>query len=261
MSRADVRFFIDQAKPYGMPTAFLTRLLNEYDWDFESGRDDRVRDGWTVFGLLPHELILSEYTSKGLGRLDWADSVSVLTLYHEGTHAYIDLVDYDDSREFEEAKEYYNWAPLEDGNKVLPIHDTERAVQEAAAEYVGHRASTLWKTWGRLKFLDLMVKRVSDGQTTVAQAIQVMRGSGKHTVRNDYWKAMSQQYFGYVDHRGQVEINYPIYPKLSAFCDRTILENSILDQFDHMAGLNTYYQAVYQSAQKFPELAKVIEEG
>ena len=83
-----------------------------------------------------------------------ADSISVLRAYHEGTHAFIDLVDYDDTREFGEAMKYYEWAKLKNGDNVWPDVDTERAVQEAAAMYVGNRAATVWKTWGRVKFSD-----------------------------------------------------------------------------------------------------------
>src|SRR5215831_8012546 len=167
MSLADVRSFIKQAQQYDMPTAFLERLVNEYKFDFETGRgDDHV-------SYVPwhHELVLYESTWKGLSRPDFADSTSVLNLYHEGTHAYIDLTDYDQTREFGEAMKYYEWAKLKNGDKVWPEVDTERAVQEAAAMYVGHRAAMVWKTWARVKLLDKLVKSVSDGKMTVAKAI------------------------------------------------------------------------------------------
>jgi hypothetical protein len=258
MNLADIRTFISQAASYSMPTAYLTRLVNEYEFDFEDGPGtDHVRDGW----LLSHKLVLYEPTWRGLTRSDFADVVSVQTLYHEGTHAYIDLVDYDDSREFGEAMQYYEMSKLADGNYLFET-DTERAVQEAAATYVGHRASTLWKTWWRVKFVAQLVKNVADGQMTVARAIELMKLTGKSTVRNDYEAAMRQQVFGYVSpdrfSDDQVQLTKPIYYKLSAYCDRMILENSIADSFDHMPQINMVLEGVYRAAQKFPELAKAM---
>ena len=62
MSLADIRQFITQAQQYDMPTAFLTRLVNEYDIDFETGTgDDHVNGGWRH-----HKLVLYEKTWKGL---------------------------------------------------------------------------------------------------------------------------------------------------------------------------------------------------
>jgi len=239
-----------------MPTAFLTRLINDYKFDFESGTGtDHVKSGWWH-----HELVLYEKTWKGLSRPDFADSISVLNLYHEGTHAYIDLVDYDQTREFGEAMKHYEWAKLTNGDKVWPDVDTERAVQEAAAMYVGNRAATVWKTWARLKLLDQLVKKVSDGKLTVAKGIEIMRNTGKSTVANDYWADMSERVFGYVERDGkQVEVaDRPIYYKLADYCDRVILENSISDHLVKMPALGNYIDNVYRAAQKFPELAKAM---
>src|SRR5579884_351241 len=191
MSLSDIRLFIKQAQQYSMPTAFLTRLVNEYKFDFETATGDaHVNTGWWH-----HELVLYEQTWKGLTRPDFADSVSVLNLYHEGTHAYLDLIDYDQTRQFGEAMKYYEWAKLTNGDYVRPEADSERAVQEAAAMYVGYRAATVWKTWWPVKFIDKLVKSVSDGQMTVARAIEIMGSTGQSTVANDYWAAMSDQVF------------------------------------------------------------------
>jgi hypothetical protein len=210
MNLADIRSFISEAQQYSMPTAYLTRLVNEYEFDFEDGPGtDHVRDGW----LLSHKLVLYEPTWRGLTRPNFADVVSVQTLYHEGTHAYIDLVDYDETREFGEAMQCYEMSKLADGNYLFET-DTEQAVQEAAATYVGHRASTLWKTWWRVKFVDQLAKSAVDGKMTVARAIEIMKGTGKSTVRNDYEAAMREQVFGYVTPTrftgDQVELTKPI---------------------------------------------------
>jgi hypothetical protein len=252
MSLSDIRSFISQAQQYAMPTKFLTRLVNEYDFDFESGTGtDHVSYG------LHHELVLYESTSKGLTR-DFADWGSVLNLYHEGTHAYIDLTDYDDTREFGEAMKYYEYAKLKNGDRLMTEDDTEHAVQEAAAMYVGNRASTLWRTWWRVKFLDQLVKNLSEGKMTVARAIEVWGNTGKSTIANDYWAAMTDQVFGYVERDGnQVAIaDKPIFYKLADYCDKTILENSISEHIVHMPALGKYIDTVYAAAKKFPELVK-----
>src|SRR5262245_48812136 len=91
MALSDIRFFVKQAQQYSMPTAFLTRLINEYKFDFETGAGtDHVNASWWH-----HELVLYEKTWRGLTRPEFADDESVENLYHEGTHAYIDLADYD----------------------------------------------------------------------------------------------------------------------------------------------------------------------
>jgi hypothetical protein len=256
MSLSDVRNFINQAQQYSMPTAFLTRLVNEYDFDFEAGSgDDHVS-----YVLWHHELVLYESTWKGLSRPEFADTVSVLTLYHEGTHAFIDLVDYDQSREFGEAMKYYEWAKLQKGDRVWPDVDTEHAVQEAAAMYVGNRASTVWKTWARLRLLEKLVKSVADGKMTVARGVDLVHTTGRSTVANDYWADMSAKVFGYVQ-RGdnQLEIlDKPIFKKLADWCDRNILENKISDHLVNMPALGKYVDTVYRAAQQIPELAKAM---
>jgi hypothetical protein len=256
MNVAGIRIFIGQAVQYSMPTAFLTRLVNEYDFDFESGTGtDHVHYGWWH-----HELVLYEQTWKGLTRPDFADLASVLNLYHEGTHAYIDLVDYDETQEFGRAMQYYERAKLKNGDILWTEDDTEEAVQEAAAMYVGNRASTVWKTWGRLKMLEKFVQNVTDGKMTVARGIELIQMTGKSTVANDYAADMSKQVFGYVERDGdQVEIaDKPIYYKLADWCDRNILENKISDQLIHMPALGNYLDKVYRAAQKVPELAKAM---
>jgi hypothetical protein len=156
---------------------------------------------------------------------------------------------------------YYEWAKLKNGDKVWPDVDTERAVQEAAAMYVGHRAQTVWNTWKRVKLIDKLVKSVLDGRMTVARGVEVIQLTGRSTVANVYAADMSEQVFGYVEHNGdQLEIaDKPIYYKLSDYCDRVILENKISDQLIHMPALGKYLDTVYQAAQKYPELAKAME--
>lgn len=258
MSVADVRSFINQAQKYSMPTAFLTRLVNEYKFDFEDGAGtDHVS---YYYWWRRNQLVLYESTWKGLARPDMVVTDSVLALYHEGTHAFIDLVDYDETREFGEAMKYYEWARLKDDSKVWPEVETERAVQETAGMYVGYRASTVWDTWRRVKLVEQLVKVVLDGKMTVARGVEMIHQTGRKTIANEYAANMSRQVFGYVEHNGdQLEIaDKPIFYKLSDWCDRAILENKISDHFDHMPALSKYLDTVCQAAQKFPELAKAI---
>jgi hypothetical protein len=255
MGVAEIRIFLNQAQQYSLPTAFLTRLLNEYDFDFESGQGlDGVNYGWWH-----HELVLYETTWKGLTRPDFADLTSVLNLYHEGTHAYIDLVKYDESREFVQAKWHYEGAKLKNGD-IISSDDTERAVQEAAAMYVGNRASTVWTAWSRLRWMEKYVKLVSAGQMAVARAIELIQNASQSTVFEEYSASMSKQVFGYVmvDDKQVAISDKPIYYKLSDWCDRVVLENKIPDQLIQVQGFATYFETVYKAAQQFPELAKVI---
>jgi hypothetical protein len=263
MSLSDVRLFIDKAKEYSMPVSFLIRLVNEFDFDFETGEGtDHVAKYW----VRHDELVLYENTWKGLTR-PHVDSSTVDTLYHEGTHAYIDLDDYDETQEFGRAIQYYVGAQLEKGYAgpafVIDEREAEGAAQEAAAMYVGYRASTVWSTWRRLEIMRLIVKNVLDGKETAARAIDVLNLTSRPTVANEYGAAMQKQVFGYVQ-RGDDQIpiaNKAIYTKLSDYCDRTILDNRISDHFDHTLALKVYFDSVYQMALKFPELAQAMIRG
>src|SRR5262245_12179079 len=112
MSLADVRFFINQAQLYDMPTRFLEQLVNHYKWDFETGPgENHVNVCWRT-----HKIVLSESTCTALRRADMAGISSVLTLYHECTHASSDWLDYDDAREFGEAMKHYEYAKRKNGD-------------------------------------------------------------------------------------------------------------------------------------------------
>jgi hypothetical protein len=236
--------------------------MNEGKFQCKFGKgDSRYSPFW-------HEITLYESTWKGLdvpvsanGIPVLASDVSVQTLYHEATHAYIELDDYDQTQEFGEAMKYYNHVKLENGNIVL---NTERAVTEAAAEYVGHRASTVWSAWWRMNFLaNSLLPSVMIGKMTVARAEDLIDISGQNSIPVTYNLAMQQRIFGYTDDSGeQSEIAAtPIFDKLRDYCDRVILDHKIYDDFNNMLWLRTTFQALYRLMGKYPTLAAAMIRG
>ena len=165
-----------------------------------------------------------------------ADQGSVNTLYHEATHAYIDLVDLDDENLWAEAVWIYKRAKLKSGKMVS---HPSRVVNEAAAMYVGHRASSMYHVWTQMatswnSVLDLVdAKKLTRAQMDLVIARYVPEG----TIEAAYNTAMREVVFGY-DAEGlgpQDEvIGQPIPQQLRTYCDAVILEDKIKNDFRSM---------------------------
>ena len=136
--------FIATAAGLGMPVALLQKVRKDYTIKYKRGTGlDHVKTFW-------NDLVLYEPTVQGLRQpgSQWADAVSVQTLYHEATHAVIDIDDVDDNGLFKEAVYLYKQARLTNGRAV---DDPERVAHEAAGTYVGHRAASAWQIFQKIE--------------------------------------------------------------------------------------------------------------
>lgn len=251
-----IRHFITESAKYDMPTRFLTRVINEYEIDFDSGSGlDHTSQFWNTITFF-------RSTWEGLRRRGFADSSSVQTLYHEATHAYFDLEDYGEEDEFGEAMQYYEMAKLANGNYIYES-DTERAVDEAAGAYVGHRASRVWMAWSRLDFFTQVLADVSAGKFPVAKGRELILATGPFSIPQTYARDMQRRVFGYVESGGdQSEIaSKPIPYKLRDHCDRVLLENKISDNFHQMVRLKLNFETLYKSMTQFPSMAAAMIGG
>jgi hypothetical protein len=268
--------FITEATKVGMPTRFLSRVLDKYRFisSSDSGKHETSRF-WEEITL--DRSMWADLQRPGLmGKFD-----AVSTLYHEATHAYIDLEGYGETQEFEEAMEYYNMAELADGNHIWNKDMRVRAVEEAAADYVGHRAKTLWRAWTRLESLaDLLIK-VSAGKMTVDKGRElILSGAAideatksKLSVPAEYNIDMQERVFGYVmvgdgtwkapihpDVQRKI-VSKPIPDKLREHCDKVILEDKIYDDFNSMLRLRINFETLYKSMTQFSPMAEAMLRG
>ncbi len=229
--------FVLVAETYGMPVRFLKKVVLEYDF----GIDDDANSDHTNTTL--NGMTLSTPTLLGL-RHDatrMADEIAVNTLYHEATHAYVDLVDADETDLWAEAVREYQGAKLKNGKVV---DDADRVAQEAAAEYVGWRASGAWTALRMMSNLNTMLdkfeaRQISEGRMQSAWDLFQSRG----TVPEVYNQSMMQRVFGYqMMSGGQASIaERPIPYRLKRWCD-SVLEYKILDRFDQMGALRSQYE-------------------
>lgn len=263
-----IRQFITEASKYGMPTRFLDRVRKEYHFtsSSDSGKDETSRF-W-------QEIALDRGMWASLQHPGFTGFDAVDTLYHEATHAYIDLEDYGETREFEEAREYYSLAKLADGNSILNKDQRERAVEEALAEYVGHRASTLWRAWSRLDYLAEVLRNVSAGKyeedrgTELIVANAAKEQANPLSVPAEYNINMQERVFGYVEEprlfKSAVAVRIaskPIPDKLREHCDKVILEDKIYDDFNSMLRLRINFETLYKSMTQFPLMAEAMMRG
>jgi len=164
----------------------------------------------------------------------WSTS-SVASLYHESTHAYLDIYKNVASvQAFTKAGiAYYTGARLADGQTVS---DPERVFQEAAASYVGERASEYFKA---RQTLSVAEAKFEGGDVTGARRLVGL-------ARSQFNEASQDKNFGYQDvwdwsTRGyeQDAVTKPVSKELTNFLDATVLEGRIKANFDDNAEFST----------------------
>jgi hypothetical protein len=236
--------FIDAASNLGMPVNLLRRVRSDYTIKFKRGDgDDHVSPFW-------NDLVLYETTVNGLKQPGsrWADAVSVQTLYHEATHAIVDIDDVDDNGLFKSAVFEYDRAKLVNGKRV---DDPDRVAQEAAGCYVGHRAASAWQIFQKIEFWMSVLDQHETGKMTAARARELFSMTTQGVSIPEYYeRLMRERIFGYQEvGSGQVSVNYPIPNLLRVYCD-SVLENKILDNFAHMTLYTSRYDALKQRLAK-----------
>ena len=228
---ATLQRFIHMAEVHGMPVKFLRTVMREYTIKYDPGSGTAHTEPFW------NNLILDDDTMSGL--LDpenvRGSNGSVSTLYHEATHAYIDIVDLDDENLWAEAVWLYKRAKLKSGKKVS---EPDGVVNEAAAMYVGHRASSMYRVWRQLAQLNSFLDAVETKKMTPARAanligISVPEGS----IEAAYNRAMREVVFGYEAQGGDKQdpvASEPIPQQLRTYCDAVILEDKIQNDFRSM---------------------------
>src|SRR4051812_12065656 len=144
------------------------------------------------------------------------------------------------------SRAYYAGSLRESG---LPVDDEEVAFQEAAAEYVGHRASSYWAAFASLIFFEKLLN--DPPKAGVGRAVTQFK-----TVPSDYNAAMATRRMGYQMAGGwgakvQDPLTKNISPELRGFCDRVLLERRVPDHFASAKELATKYNAIVR---KHPQL-------
>lgn len=177
-----------------------------------------------------------------------SEGEAVNELYHEATHAYLDLklgrgADdhisqnyYEKDHElqypkkiFEKYRHYYAGAslrePIQCRMRNVPqgmVSDPETVLNEAMAMYIGTRASQYWTTMDRLTFFRDTAKSSNRDKLLRFVASEIM----------EYERTMANRVVGYDEFCGkQSAISDKIIPEeVKVMCDR-ILENKIPDKF------------------------------
>jgi len=174
-------------------------------------------------------------------------NAGVQSIYHEATHAWFDIKSArpDVAGLVKRGKVYYSGSLRSSGQKV---DDEDRALQEAAAAYVAHRASSYFAAYASLSnYEKLLGHPPANG---VTQALSMAR-----RVPSEYDIRMADRVMGYqmMSRFSSVQdpLTKPISTDLRAFCDRVLLELRIPDSFNLALPLKRRYDAL---AQKFPTL-------
>lgn len=237
LKKVSLSTFIHQAQQYGLPVRFLAYVNTNYNiFSFA---------GWEETWPTLNTMWLSEQSLNYVQLLSFEqpqdEARGIEPIYHECTHAYFDLKSEDPKVRtvLTAGQQYYRSAPLKGGGV---SHDETRLVQEAAAEYVGHRVSRYWLAAERLFLLNKLA---------VPKNSKLLPGIKERAdkVPSNYNRAMAERTFGY-EYRGsgkrrqQVQTRRVILPDLRRFCDGALLERTIPDKFGQAARLMTQHGAL-----------------
>jgi hypothetical protein len=229
--------FVANADYFGLPVGFLKAVGKSYSFG--------VR--WTD-GPSETDVYFNKITLSSAGVYDQLVDLAygpprgvtsaLLTAYHEGSHAYLDLKE-DDPR-FKAfvagGLAHYKGAPLKDGTT---CRDPERLLTEAVAAYVAERAVTWWMAFDALASLTADAER---GKGTPGARAQLANKA--RTGYNSVCKQADYVY-GYDEvNSQQVETTRPMTAAMRAFLDKEFLEDRIPDEFDAATRLAPLYQAL-----------------
>jgi len=230
--------FVQQVEGYGMPVKFLKMVASKYTFGTTSGIANT--NVWlNNIDLSESELSTLRSGFRPGGTL--GESPTIGTLYHESTHAYLDLRDGEMKFKafISDGEKYYKGASLSNGKSAS---DPGRIFQEAAASYVGQRAAT-W--YGTYDFIESISEGIDEktwaGKGDPAYYDRVEKLVAK--IPGDYDRSMRERVFGYQESWGdQVETTKPISAAIKGFCDLEILEGKISDSFESSGFLKQRHQ-------------------
>jgi hypothetical protein len=159
---------------------------------------------------------------------DYQASTGVLNIYHESTHAWLDLqAERSDVRNLRQAGvAYYRGAALEKGGAT---NDPARIFQEAIAEYVGHRAAAYWTALATLSAVAGAARRKGLRRDVLSSLLRKAVRT-----RDTYERDMAQRTFGYQTACFWCAQQYTtkvISTPLKGFADRVLLEDKLSEHF------------------------------
>lgn len=226
--------FVRNAERYGLPVRFLRRVGRDYDISF--GSSSAVNTWFNSMTLEEEDL---ESASRMAPTLPIGEGSAIRTIYEEATHAYLDLLSDEPrfSRFIGVGERHYRGARTTGGTVTT---DPGRVFQEAAANYVAHRAATWWLTFESLSIYTSMA--ASDP----AAASRLRQMNAFERLRDDYNRQMTQVVFGYSEEGGflglgseQAETTRAMSGDMKDFLDHELLEDKTPDTFDAVAGFQT----------------------
>jgi hypothetical protein len=235
--------FIAAAERSGLPVGFLRRI-GQSNYGFSYGESSYV--------LLSRDLIVLQKgdleRGANLAPPLPSESSQLATLYHESTHAWLDLAKNESAvtKLFDEGRMHYEAAPLKNGAKA---DDPERLFHEAMGVYVGHRVAVYWQALETLTYLETASRRKEVDRPYLVQLARAARAR--------YARDMAKRVFGYQPPPGrfwsreQVETTRVIFNAMKGFCDRVLLEDKISDQFERQPALMELWAKLQE---QFPEL-------
>jgi hypothetical protein len=230
---------IGNAEYYGLPVGFLRAVGKQYDLKIIKENEIQYTTTTWIHNIHLHRSDFDSLLDMNAGK-PVGGGPQISTLYHESTHAYLDMkkADAEFKRFIDDGLAYYKDAPLRDGSTGT---DPERLLTEAAATYVGHRTST-W--WGALEFLTIITVGIATGENRNLGKAKIFANKS----RDEYDSYMRERVFGYEMHGGeQVETSRQITAPMKEFLDSKILEDKIPDAFgDNPKLVKLYFDIIHQ---------------
>lgn len=242
--------FIRAAERHDLPVGFL-RYVSQSSYTYSQSSSSSF-----VVPTFNHMVLERGTVEQGANlslALPMGEGTAVQTIYHETTHAWLELKK--GEREvkalFAHGDEYYKAAPLSSG--AAKADDPARIFHEAMGSYVGHRAATYWAALELLTAVDSLATKDVD-PVKRSKLIRMARDA-----RMKYGTAMGERVFGYQNGPGwfsvfreQNETTKAISNRMKDFCDRVLLEAKLPEAFDRKARLLDVWNKL--KAKFYPDL-------
>jgi hypothetical protein len=229
--------FVGNAAYFGMPVNFLKAVGKSYRFGVRMFGGSSQTDTYLNMIDLSSASVYDQLVGMKYGPPRGVAS-ALLTAYHEGSHAYLDIKENEASFKtfIADGKAYYKDAPLDDGTA---SKNPERLLTEVVATYVSERAVAWWAAFDSLASL---TAEAEAGKGTQAGRLKLANKA------RDNYNAITKQdkyVYGYDMSGGkQAETTRPMTGPMRAFLDKEFLEDKIPDDFDKATRLFPLYQAL-----------------
>ena len=221
---------IERLQHYRMPVRFLRFVASRYTFR-QTYRGVDATNEWV--NRIDFSIDNVRRWSRGFrpgGVL--GETTSIQTLFHEFTHAYLDLKENDPnvSRILAHARRHYRNAPMRNGRVT---ENLDRLVTEAFAGYVGNKASVFYDAFELLSFWKESLDRLVWRNEGVPNFDMIEREVAN--IPTTYNARMAYRVFGYDSGRfgfsDQNPTNRQISDQIRFFCDTEMLESKISPTF------------------------------